>query len=85
MENVVWAQHNLAMDRAFNEFNVILCRNVLIYFDKPLQDRVHRVFAESLEMFGVLALGHKESVAFTPCAARYEEIDADERLYRRIR
>jgi chemotaxis protein methyltransferase CheR len=85
MENVVWAQHNLAMDRAFNEFNVILCRNVLIYFDKPLQDRVHRLFAESLEMFGVLALGHKESVAFTPCAARYEEIDADERLYRRIR
>jgi chemotaxis protein methyltransferase CheR len=85
MDNVVWAQHNLAMDRAFNEFNVILCRNVLIYFDKPLQDRVHRLFAESLEMFGVLALGHKESVAFTPCADRYEEIDADERLYRRIR
>jgi chemotaxis protein methyltransferase CheR len=85
MDNVVWAQHNLAMDRAFNEFNVILCRNVLIYFDKPLQDRVHRLFVESLEMFGVLALGHKESVAFTPCAARYEEIDADERLYRRIR
>lgn len=81
-ENVVWAQHNLAMDRAFNEFNVIICRNVLIYFDKPLQDRVHRLFAESLERFGVLALGRKESIIFTPCADRYEEIDADERIYR---
>ena len=84
-ENVVWAQHNLAMDRAFNEFNVILCRNVLIYFDKPLQDRVHRLFAESLERFGVLALGRKESIVFTPCADRYEEIDADERIYRLAR
>ena len=82
--NVVWAQHNLAMDRAFNEFNVILCRNVLIYFDKPLQDRVHRLFAESLETFGVLALGHKESLAFSPYADRYEEIDAGERLYRLV-
>jgi chemotaxis protein methyltransferase CheR len=84
VSNVVWAQHNLAMDRAFNEFNVIICRNVLIYFDKPLQDRVHRLFAESLDMFGILALGHKESLAFTPCADRYEEIDAGERLYRRV-
>jgi chemotaxis protein methyltransferase CheR len=82
--NVVWAQHNLAMDRAFNDFNVILCRNVLIYFDRPLQDRVHGLFLESLEMFGILALGHKESLALTPCADRYEEIDAGERLYRRI-
>lgn len=81
-ENVVWAQHNLAMDRAFNEFNVIICRNVLIYFDKPLQDRVHRLFTESLERFGVLALGRKESIIFTPFADRYEEIDADERIYR---
>jgi len=81
-ENVVWAQHNVAMDRAFNEFNVILCRNVLIYFDKPLQDRVHRLFAESLERFGILALGRKESIAFTPCADRYEAIDEDERIYR---
>ena len=84
-QNVVWAQHNLAMDRAFNEFNVILCRNVLIYFDKPLQDRVHHLFAESLERFGILALGRKESIAFTPCADRYEEIDADERIYRLAR
>ena len=83
-ENVVFAQHNLAMDRGFNEFNVIVCRNVLIYFDRALQNDVHGVFYESLGMFGVLALGHKESVGFTPYSDRYEEVDADERLYRKI-
>jgi chemotaxis protein methyltransferase CheR len=84
-ENVVFAQHNLAMDRAFNQFNVVVCRNVMIYFDKPLQDRVHGLFYESLEQFGVLALGHKESLAFTPFAGRYEELDLAERLYRKIK
>jgi len=84
-ENVVFAQHNLAMDRAFNQFNVIVCRNVMIYFDKPLQDRVHALFYESLEQFGVLALGHKETLAFTPLADRYEELDPAERIYRKIR
>ena len=85
VENVVFAQHNLAMDSAFNEFNVIICRNVLIYFDKPLQDRVHRLFSESLQTFGILALGRKESIFFTPYADRYEEIDADERIYKLVR
>jgi chemotaxis protein methyltransferase CheR len=83
-ENVVFAQHNLASDRTFNQFNAIICRNVLIYFDKTLQDRVHGLFHESLEMFGVLALGHKESVAFSPYAGSYEPIDAAERIYRRV-
>ena len=83
-ENVVFAQHNLAMDRSFNEFNVIICRNVMIYFDKALQDHVHTLFYESLEMFGVLALGHKESINFTRHAGRYEEIDPDERIYRKV-
>jgi chemotaxis protein methyltransferase CheR len=83
-ENVVFAQHNLAMDRSFNEFNVILCRNVMIYFDRELQIRVHGLFHESLEMFGILALGHKESLSFTPFADAYEEIDAAERIYRKV-
>ena len=83
-ENVVFAQHNLASDRAFNQFNVIVCRNVMIYFDKTLQNRVHDLFHESLEMFGVLALGHKESVAFTSQVDSYEVIDAAERIYRKI-
>jgi chemotaxis protein methyltransferase CheR len=84
LENVVFAQHNLAMDRGFNEFNVIVCRNVMIYFDRALQNRVHELFYESLGMFGILALGHKESVRFSPRADRYEEVDVDERLYRKI-
>jgi chemotaxis protein methyltransferase CheR len=83
-ENVVFAQHNLASDRAFNVFNAILCRNVMIYFDRTLQERVHELFHESLEPFGILALGHKESLTFTPFAPRYEELDAGERIYRKI-
>jgi chemotaxis protein methyltransferase CheR len=83
-ENVVFAQHNLASDRAFNEFNVIVCRNVMIYFDKALQDRVHQLFYESLATFGTLALGHKESVSFTPFVDSYEVVDAAERIYRKI-
>jgi chemotaxis protein methyltransferase CheR len=82
-ENIVFAQHNLVSDRAFNEFNVILCRNVMIYFDKTLQDRVQRLFYESLSTFGTLALGRKESVAFTPYADSYEVVDAAERIYRK--
>jgi chemotaxis protein methyltransferase CheR len=83
-ENVVFAQHNLASDRSFNDFNVILCRNVMIYFDKALQDRVHTLFYESLDTFGILALGHKESVAFTKYVDGYETVDAAERIYRKI-
>jgi chemotaxis protein methyltransferase CheR len=82
-ENIVFAQHNLVSDRAFNSFNVIVCRNVMIYFDKTLQDRVHRLFYESLDTFGVLALGRKESVAFTPFTDSYEVVDAAERIYRK--
>jgi len=84
-ENVVFAQHNLASDRSFNVFNAILCRNVMIYFDRTLQERVHGLFHESLETFGILALGHKESLSFTSVAQCYEELDATERIYRKIR
>ncbi len=83
-ERVVFAQHNLVSDQAFNMFNMIVCRNVMIYFGKSLQDRVHRLFYESLESFGVIALGHKESMKFTPHEDCYEELDADERLYRKV-
>jgi chemotaxis protein methyltransferase CheR len=83
-DNVVFAQHNLVSDRSFNEFQLIVCRNVMIYFDKTLQDTVHRLFHDSLARLGVLALGHKESIAFTTHQHDYDEIDADERLYRKI-
>jgi chemotaxis protein methyltransferase CheR len=85
IENVVFAQHNLVSDRSFNEFNVIICRNVMIYFDRALQDRVHRLFHESLMTFGVLGLGAKESINFSPHADCYDELDANERLYRKVR
>jgi chemotaxis protein methyltransferase CheR len=84
IENVVFAQHNLVSDRSFNEFNVILCRNVMIYFDRTLQDRVHRLFYDSLVTFGVLGLGHKESIRFSPHEESFEELDPSEKLYRKI-
>jgi chemotaxis protein methyltransferase CheR len=84
IRNVVFAQHNLVSDRSFNEFNAIVCRNVMIYFDRSLQDKVHELFHESLATFGVLGLGHKETVNFTRYADSYEELDASERLYRKV-
>ena len=80
----MFAQHNLAQDGSFNEFQLIVCRNVLIYFGRPLQERVHDLFLDSLARFGVLALGHKESIAgatriATTCSTR------PEKLYRRKR
>jgi chemotaxis protein methyltransferase CheR len=83
-ENIVFSQHNLAMDGSFNEFQVILCRNVLIYFNKQLQMRVHRLLYDSLATFGVLGLGHQESIRFNPHEQAYEELELGSRLYRRI-
>jgi chemotaxis protein methyltransferase CheR len=85
VDGVVFARHNLASDAAFNEFNVITCRNVMIYFAQPLQEHVHRLFYESLATFGVLALGQKETIRFSPHESSYEELDADERLYKKVR
>ncbi|MFL5918804.1 MAG: CheR family methyltransferase [Gaiellaceae bacterium] len=84
VENAVFAQHNLVSDRSFNEFNAIICRNVMIYFDRSLQDHVHRLFYESLTMFGVLGLGAKESIRFSPHDDCYEDLDASERLYKKV-
>jgi chemotaxis protein methyltransferase CheR len=85
VRNVVFAQHNLASDGSFNEFHVIVCRNVMIYFERALQERVLELFDESIARFGILALGHKESLWASTHADRYEELDALERIYRRIR
>ena len=84
VENAVFAQHNLVSDRSFNEFHAIVCRNVMIYFDRSLQEKVLELFHESLVRFGVLALGHKETIRFTRFAGAYEELDTDERLYRKL-
>ncbi len=84
-ENVVWAPHNLGQDGSFNSFHVILCRNVMIYFDRPLQARVHGLFHSSLERLGVLALGRKESIRFTGYEQYYETLDEAERTFRKMR
>jgi len=80
--NIVFAQHNLATDGSFNDFHLVVCRNVLIYFNRALQDRVHRLLYDSLVRFGFLGLGLKETTRFTPHEAHYEELP--ERLYRKV-
>ena len=84
-ENVVFAQHNLVTDGSFNDFHVILCRNVMIYFNDVLTARVHGLLYESLAMAGFLCLGNRESIKFTPYETSYEPFDSSERIYRRIK
>lgn len=84
-ERIVFAQHNLVTDRSFNEFHVIFCRNVLIYFNSRLQNQVHDLFYESLCHSGILILGHKESIAFTKHADSYEALDLQEKIFRKIK
>ncbi|MNZ54986.1 Chemotaxis protein methyltransferase Cher2 [compost metagenome] len=81
-ENMMFAQHNLAADRSFNEFHVILCRNVLIYFDAILQNRVHELFYDSLSPNGFLCLGSMESLisSYKPV---YADFNCAERIFRK--
>ena len=81
---ITFFQHNLVTDTSFNDFHVILCRNVLIYFNKPLQDRVHELLYDSLVRLGVLGLGANETLHLTPKERRYRLLDETGRLYRRI-
>ena len=83
--NVVFSQHNLVTDRSFSEFNVVLCRNVLIYFDKTLQSKVHNLFYDSLAMFGVLVLGSKETLRFMSHEECYQQIAPPEKIFRKVR
>ena len=66
---MIFSTHNLVSDFSFNEFQLILCRNVLIYFERELQSKVFKLFDYSLENFGYLALGSKESLRFSPQVA----------------
>ena len=83
-ERALFTRHNLAMDGVFAEFTVIICRNVMIYFDRTLQDRVHSLFDESLVPLGVLALGTRESLHTLRWESQYEPLDAEQRIFRRI-
>jgi chemotaxis protein methyltransferase CheR len=82
---VVFSQHNLVTDQSFSEFNVILCRNVLIYFDRTLQHRVQKLFYDSLVHLGILGLGSKESLRFSEFEDCYERLDNREKIYKKIK
>lgn len=81
--NIVFADHDLATDQVFGEMNVIVCRNVLIYFDRPLQERVFNLFRDSLDLGGFLCLGTKESLKFAGGHHDFEPVDAEMKIFRR--
>lgn len=83
-KNVVFADHSLATDQVFSEVQMVSCRNVLIYFEKELQDRALSLFWESLPRKGFLGLGSKESIRFSGLKDRFLEFSKDERIYQRI-
>ncbi|WNL45498.1 protein-glutamate O-methyltransferase CheR [Dyella sp. BiH032] len=80
--HVIFANHNLVADEVFCEAHLILCRNVLIYFSDPLQDRTLALFRDSLVRGGFLCLGTRESLDFAPSAADFVPVDAGLRIYR---
>ncbi|MDB5202328.1 MAG: protein-glutamate O-methyltransferase CheR [Ferruginibacter sp.] len=80
---MVFSTHNLVSDASFNEFQLILCRNVLIYFDKDLQNKVLETMDKSLDSLGFLALGSKESIRFSPIDKQYIQIDNKEKIWRK--
>ena len=79
----MFADHDLATDQVFGEMHVILCRNVLIYFDRPLQQRVFKLFGESLDMGGFLCLGTKESLRFSGNEESFDVVNRSLRIFRK--
>ena len=82
-EKITFANHNLVMDQVFSETHLILCRNVLIYFNRELQERVISLFYESLAHGGFLCLGMKESLLFSDYRDRFKEIDAKHKIFQK--
>jgi chemotaxis protein methyltransferase CheR len=82
--NMIFSEHNLATDGSFNEFHVVFCRNVMVSFNPELQERVHELIYESLGMFGVIGLGRRESLKYSPREAFYQAIDEEYRIYRKV-
>ena len=83
-ENITFADHSLATDSVFSETQLVLCRNVLIYFNKKLQDRALGLFHESLSHRGLLGLGRKESIDFSDYATHFEPVSKTERIFRKL-
>jgi len=84
-KQVVFSDHSLATDSVFAEVQLVSCRNVLIYFDRALQDRAFGLFADALCRRGFLGLGSRETVRFSASADAFLEIDRDARIYQRSR
>lgn len=82
-EKLILSTHNLVSERSFNSFQLIICRNVLIYFDRGLQERVFRLFDNSLENLGFLALGAKETLRFSKLDENYHQVD-DQRIWKKL-
>jgi len=82
-EKLILSTHNLVSDSSFNSFQLVICRNVLIYFDKSLQERVFRLFDASLENLGFLALGSKETLRFSNLGKYYHQVD-DQRIWKKV-
>lgn len=82
-QKIIFSTHNLVSDRSFNEFQLILCRNVLIYFERDLQHNVLDLFDNSLEDLGYLALGTKETIEFSRIAKRYKRLPG-EKVWRKV-
>ena len=80
---MIISTHNLVSDSSFNEFQLIVCRNVLIYFDKTLQNRVLELFDQSLEMLGFLAIGSKETLRFSTIYPKYTQVENKEKIWRK--
>jgi len=80
-KNIVWANHNLVTDAVFGEVHLILCRNVLIYFDSNLQNTVQKLFYDSLIEGGLLCLGSKEGLRFTDFFEKYTELDKKQKIF----
>ena len=84
LERIAVFRHDLARDASFNEFHVIFCRNVLMYFEPALRDRVHQLFRDSLVRFGFLALGQSESLHLSRHQSCYEQPSMRYRIYRKV-
>jgi chemotaxis protein methyltransferase CheR len=82
-DRIIFAYHNLVTDGVFGEMNLVSCRNVLIYFDKPLQERVLKLLSDSLRHGGFLCLGNKETLSFSAVKALFEPVDLKQRVYRK--
>ncbi|OQX82494.1 MAG: chemotaxis protein CheR [Bacteroidetes bacterium 4484_276] len=83
-QNIVFADHNLVLDGVFGEMHMVICRNVLIYFNRTLQDRVIKLFLDSLVRGGYLCLGSKETLRFTTYFDNFSEVDKNDKIYKKL-